>query len=293
MWRIILILSLTLLFTGAAAAQESGVSPSTSSSQPVDSESARDDAELIEGVKTGDLAKILKLLDQGVSPDTADDEGTTALSWAVKSNHPEVIEILLKRKATVNKEDKTDGGTALDVAAAEGRADLAKLLIAHGADVNHKDNSGHTALMLAAFGATLKKAPIWLASSFFEINEDDVLFKMMGDEHLGAAKLLLDAGANVDAQGGDCSLTALMVAAMGGNVELTELLLKRGANVKLVDGEWTALKFAEELDSPEASKQVSEEVDDEDQRQAFLNWLHFTAPGRREVAAMLRKAGAN
>ncbi len=44
-----------------------------------------------------------------------------------------------------------------------------------------------------------------------------------------AAKLLVDAGATVDAQNKD-GMTALMIAASHGNIELVRMLLAKGAN---------------------------------------------------------------
>jgi len=206
-------------------------------------------------------------------------------------NRTDIAEALLVRKAKVDEEDEKDG-TALQVAASAGRADLVKVLIAHGADVNHPDKNGHTALMCATFGSVIKSAPAWLASSFFELDEDDALFTRMGTEHLLAAKLLLDAGANVNAQGKDCGLTALMVAAMHGNVELAKTLLDHGADVKLTNGELTALQFAEASNSPQGLKEELDDLSDTNLKQAFLNWVHLTTPGRQAVATMLRKAGA-
>jgi ankyrin repeat protein len=175
-----------------------------------------------------------------------------------------------------------------------GRANLVKLLIAHGADVNHKDHGGHPALLLAAFGAAVKGAPEWLAKSIFEIEDedDDKVLQMLGHEQLESAKLLLDAGANVNEQGGDCGLTPLMVAALVGNVELAKLLLEHHADVNLNNGENRALKFAEMFDSPEELQKALGNCDDDEEKQALLKWAHFTAPGRKTIAEMLRKAGA-
>ena len=251
---------------------------------------------LIKAIKSGNLGQVKNLLDKGVSPEVKD-EGSPVICVAIRSNQSEIAELLLARGAKVDQEEG-DEGTALQIAAAAGRANLAKLLIAHGADVNHNDHDGHPPLLCAAFGAMWKGAPDWIVTQLFKMDDDDEedenkLREMLGNEHLAVAKLLLAAGAQVNAKGGDCGLTALMIAAMSGNAEMARLLLDHHADVRIAGyGEHTALEFAERYDSPEELANELREQDDEKEKQALLNWVHFTASGRHTVAAMLRNAGA-
>jgi ankyrin repeat protein len=55
----------------------------------------------------------------------------------------------LKRGADVNSQDN-DGWTALMEAAAKGRADVVRTLLAHGADAQVKNKKGWTALKSTA-----------------------------------------------------------------------------------------------------------------------------------------------
>jgi ankyrin repeat protein len=169
---------------------------------------------------------------------------------------------------------------------------LVKLLLDHGAEVNHKDKGGHTALMIAAFGAMIKNAPLWLASALLGLDENDELFTRIGSEHNLAAQVLLKGGADVNAQAEDCGMTTLMVAALSGNAELAKILLANKADVNIKNGERSALRYAESLDSPESLQSELKDCKDNEERQTFLNWIHLTAPGRHEIARMLRKAGA-
>jgi ankyrin repeat protein len=248
-------------------------------------------ADLIESIEQGDLSRVWRLLEDGVNPDAADDDGRPALQYAVREGRSEIVEALLAHRARVDAEDY-HGGSALQAAAGLGNANLVKLLIAYGADVNHSDHGGHTALMCAAFGSTIKSAPAWLAAAMFELDADDDLLSKMGSEHLSVVKALLDAGANVNAQGKDCGLTALMVAAIHGNVAMAKMLLARKPDLQPTNGQSTALQFAELIDSPKKLTEELGEIEGEEQQQAFLNWLHLTAAGRKEVVALLRKAGA-
>ena len=63
--------------------------------------------------------------------------------------------------------------------------------------------------------------------------------------HTASARLLLEAGAPVDARD-QIQRTALMYGCTGANLELVGLLIENKAEVNLVDGEesWTPLMFA-------------------------------------------------
>lgn len=206
-------------------------------------------------------------------------------------NRVDLVKALLAQKAKVDQEE-SDGGTALHAAAAIGSAELVKLLLDHGAGVNHKDKGGHSALMIAAFGAMIKNAPQWLASALFQLDDDDEMFTRIGNEHNLAAQVLLQAGADVNAQAEDCGMTTLMVAALSGNAELARILLANKADVNIKNGDKSALMFAEDFDSPESLQSELKDSKDNEERQTLLNWIQLTAPGRHELARMLRKAGA-
>jgi hypothetical protein len=95
---------------------------------------------------------------------------------------------------------------------------VARLLIAHGAEINAATTDDFTSLMFASqFG------------------------------HLEVARLLIEHGANVNAATTNDGLTSLMLASMGGHLEVVRLLIKHGANenAKSVNGK-TAIDIAEE-----------------------------------------------
>jgi len=293
MLRIILILLLVpaLEITIAAQSAEPPTSlESTALTEPAST--IADEAELIKAVKAGDLTNVLRLLENGIDPNATDEDHSSALCLAVRMNRIDIAEALLARNAKVDpKED--DEGTPLQAAAAMGRADLAKLLIAHGANVNHEDHDGHTVLMCAAFGVVFKGVPDWIAKKLFDVDEEDQeKLSAMGDDHVAVAKLLVEAGANVNTQADDCGMTALMIAAMGGNVELCQILLAHGADVNLASGELTALKLAQMGETTESLQQMLEEEPDSESRQALINWLQISRPGHLAIAELLRKAGA-
>lgn len=75
-------------------------------------------------------------------------EGFTALHYAAFHGYVEIAKLLLAEGADVNAKTLR-GSTALSVAAADGREDVARLLIDNGANINDADSNGSTALYWA------------------------------------------------------------------------------------------------------------------------------------------------
>ncbi|EMD34292.1 hypothetical protein CERSUDRAFT_140685 [Gelatoporia subvermispora B] len=98
--------------------------------------------------------------------------------------------------------------------------------------------------------------------------------------HLQLVRLLIDHGANVNAESGEFG-TALVAACAGGYDDIARLLVKKGADVKARDsGGRTALQIAMDEDN-------------------FPDFIHFDSQydevraGRRTIAALLREHGAD
>jgi hypothetical protein len=94
-----------------------------------------------------DYAEVVRaLLKAGASSNTVSTDGNTPLSWAAGLAGPDVLKSLIEAGARVN------GGQlpALVVAAADGNATAAAVLIDNGANVNVSDKNGMTPLMWAA-----------------------------------------------------------------------------------------------------------------------------------------------
>jgi RNA polymerase sigma factor (sigma-70 family) len=89
------------------------------------------------------------------------DKGGTSLTWAAWMNDQEGVKILLDRKVDVNAQDR-NGRSALHEASRWG-VELTRLLLDNGADVNARDNDERTALMFAAEGGRLDVAKALLA----------------------------------------------------------------------------------------------------------------------------------
>jgi len=83
--------------------------------------------------------------------DSKNDEGETLLYWASGCGDEELVNFLLAQGANVNEGQGPFRWTPLFKAAQYNHPEIAKKLIAHGAEVNYTDIEGDTPLHLAAF----------------------------------------------------------------------------------------------------------------------------------------------
>lgn len=161
-----------------------------------------------EAAKAGDASSVIELLRSGVDVNTPSTLNATALSYAVRGRHVDVIRILLD----------------------------------HGADLSPEDSFGHTCLTWAvielrswqALWNTREPNPnpleiLLAAGAQYRLREA----VMLNDFEL--ARIRIDEGADVDAGRGRYHGPLVMIAAKLGHVDMVRLLLDRGANVELTD----------------------------------------------------------
>lgn len=157
---------------------------------------------------------IVALNKRGVSLESKDQHGNTALVTAARVGKTGVVKTLLALGALPNTPG-SGGVTPLMYAASRDRDAMVRALLTARAQVNREDNAHRTALWYAANGAAMS-----------------------------AAETLLANGAKVDAVD-KSGLTPLMLAAGSGNTALVKLLLRHGANPGLkYDGRHDAADIA-------------------------------------------------
>jgi ankyrin repeat protein len=163
------------------------------------------DQELWSAADKGDAKKLRELLDAGASPDSSDDEGTTALTMVAYDGRLAMVRQLLDHGAKVNVKDKL-GYTPLLGALNGGSTAVIKLLIERGADVNIGVNS---------------KSPLHQAISASWDNKK---------QWTEIVRLMLHRGARVDAR--DAGLfTPLMATSSVGSLEIARMLIANKARV--------------------------------------------------------------
>ena len=168
-------------------------------------------------IDQGDSSRLERVL-SGTSVNAWDEYGVTTLHYAAEAEKPNlnVVKMLIAQGAQINVKDK-NGRTPLYGAVVKSSLEIVKFLVQSGADVNTKDASGYSPLTWAA------------ASSRAD-------YKIIG--------FLIQAGANVNFRGWR-GRTPLHWAAENGNPEIVRLLLRKGADLKIMDDDKsTALDLA-------------------------------------------------
>jgi len=177
----------------------------------------RDERELIEAARSGDLEGVKKLLGRGVPASARDFRGWSALLYASVAGKTEIAVELLKNGANPNEANDL-GGTPLMGAASNDRFEIVGLLLSLDVDTKARDRDGMSALIFAAAGGNLRSTAILVEKGKADLEARD-----------------------------DRSLTPLMAAALGGYTEVVEYLLEHGADPSVTGrGGVTARSLAEE-----------------------------------------------
>ncbi len=156
-----------------------------------------------------------QVLDMGAEVNLKDKNGLTALMHS--ASVPENVKLLLEKNADVNAQTE-EGMTALIYAAAHGSVKAVQQLLQAKADANAKTKDGITPLIAAAGGWDVLDGKDHVAGAIYS----------GGKIHTQIGKMLLDAGAKVNAKTKD-KKTALSWAMQKNRTELADLLKQAGA----------------------------------------------------------------
>ena len=172
---------------------------------------------------------------------------------ACEEGNLEKVEEFIKQGHDVNKKDDRYlgyGRTPLMYAAGEGRYDVVKCLIDHGADVSQKNFANRTLLHYASEGGNLKVVELLLSTNeSMQIDQEDnghrtPLMLAAGKGHDDVLLWLIDHSADVSKR--DCNKqTAFHHACEYGRLKVVELLLSKGVEIDLENRyHWASLILA-------------------------------------------------
>ena len=202
---------------------------------------------LVYAAVIGQTEVVELLLKHKASIEAADNNGNTALILAVSNNHSTTVELLLKHKANTEAINNT-GNTALFLAVAHDYSAVVELLLKHKANTEAADNNGNTVLILAVINnhSTAVELLLKHKANTEATNNDGytALILAAGKGHSTAVELLLKYKANIDTTDND-GVTALIWAVNKGYSTVVELLLKYKPNIEAADNNgMTALIWA-------------------------------------------------
>jgi ankyrin repeat protein len=151
---------------------------------------------------------------------------------AIKEDNILTVMSLVDNGADINAKDE-DGHTALIVAAKNGHTEIVNLLLNRGADINAKDKDGETALIKAAFNGHTE-----IVTTLIELGADipeDITYiirtmkkaSWWTDSHTAVINNRLDDIQNVEDQ--SSPITPLDLAIMIGNLNAIEYITERGS----------------------------------------------------------------
>ncbi len=213
-------------------------------------------------ISNGSAPLVTQLLAHGANPNLPRENGETPLMTAARLGRPDLMKLLLRKGAKVNASDKKYGQTALMWAA--GNPAAVSLLLEYGADIRATTTTWDVKYTIyIPTTATLGKTGIpWNNEGDYIAKKGglNALFFAVQKNDLASAKALLEAG--LDANSASADGTTPLLAALykwdqpkatfvpgkGGpatagssqrfspNVAMSNLLLDRGATVKVVDG---------------------------------------------------------
>ena len=159
-------------------------------------------SDVADAAMRGDKAAVRALLDRKADVNAPQNDGATALHWAVYRGDRELVVMLIRAGANVKAANR-EGATPLWLASVNGDPQLLTSLVEAGADANEKMPFGRTPLMLASRTG-----------------------------NVAGMTVLLDHGADVNAKETLRGTTPLMWAADEGHADAIKLLIDRGADIK-------------------------------------------------------------
>lgn len=218
-----------------------------------------------------DLIMVNTLLAAGADADAKNRVGATPMLAAATNGNAEILAALLAHGANPNGKVSATGDTPLMIAAKTGIAAAVKVLLDHGADVNASEDWGKTTPLMWAvaenhievtklligkgadiearsvfvppgtgrgFEGTLprQRRPEEVGPVAFASGEMTALLLASRDGRLGALKVLVEAGAKINAIAAD-GKNGLGLALFNGNYAVADYLIDQGADVNQGDAQ--------------------------------------------------------
>ena len=215
--------------------------------------------EFCRACKEGDLLKVKSMVERGHNVNGENEKVYrlyemiygTPLMYAAGEGRFDVVKYLINHGADVSKTN-VDKETALHYASEYGQLKVAELLLSRGAGIDVEDKWCRTPLMLAAARGhsdillCLINHGADLNKTKFNVHKRTALHYAIEYGHLKVVELLLSKGAGIDVEDED-GHTPLMLAALRGHSDILLCLINQGDDLNKTNRrKRTALHYASE-----------------------------------------------
>ena len=191
--------------------------------------------ELMMAALEANLDEVKRLVEQGANIEETDDTGSTPLMWAVQGGDIEIVNFLLDSGADVGAVGGRDA-TAFMIAVISGKEDIGVRLLEAGATFGGELSYQQDYLEYAAAHgqATMVRALIQYGANLRESGSDALCFAIKS-RHIEVAKVLIEAGADVNQRGNLGNDLPIIHALQTQDQAMVQLLVENGAELNRKD----------------------------------------------------------
>ncbi|XP_039262547.2 ankyrin repeat domain-containing protein 17-like [Styela clava] len=192
---------------------------------------------------SGGYVRIIELLLNAgaeINSRTGSKLGISPLMLAAMNGHTDAVLLLLDMGADINAQIETNRNTALTLACFQGRHEVVSLLVDRRANVEHRAKTGLTPLMEAASGGYAEVGRVLLQKGA-DVNaapvpsSRDTALTIAADKgHVRFCELVLSRWAFVDVRNKKGN-TPFWLACNGGHLDVAKLLGRNGADLNTAD----------------------------------------------------------